>query len=141
MILITSRNQQHSIKMMEMADEVWEHSDVDGNYTLVKIRHANHNQYNPGIIKTESELLAHIALTNASYPLTPNEVVDGNGNVTQWVPKTGRPGGGPHTLKRTQLRELLRTTYRQGVTDSGVVMPLISDSDIDKLISTFLEKT
>lgn len=83
MILILDRGASVSIQIKQLADEVWERSDIDGNYTLIKQRHNNHTQWNPGkvIDETMMELHLHGKAANTfpnpkqvwQYPLTPGE--------------------------------------------------------------------
>lgn len=132
MILIYDRNNPPTLRMKELADQVWERSDVDGCYTLVKMRHNTHAQWFPGVVKTEKEMLAHVALYNAQYPVTPSEA----------YAKTGVPVGGPRTLTRSSLRELLRDVYAQGAKDGDLLAGSfpVSDREVDDLIAKYLKK-
>jgi hypothetical protein len=129
--------------MREMADQVWEKSDIDGNYTLVKMRQNHYVQWNPGTVKTETEMEQHIrasktfpvgTIPNLSYPMTPEEAYT----------KTGRPVGGPRTLTRSGLRDLLRNVYQQGQMDSilpaNIQKGIPTNEELDQLVKKYLKK-
>jgi hypothetical protein len=118
--------------MKEIADEVWERSNIDGNYTLVKMRHTNHVQWNPGTVKTEAEMEKHLTVSNAKYPVTEQDAY----TKSQGAPRKS------NTLTRTDLRELLREVYQQGQTDAArSIQHWWSVDELDELINQRRLKT
>ena len=141
MILIATSRDTLNSKLQAVATEVWLRLQ-GGRYECIKQRRTTHTHHNLGVIVTERHLLTHLR----AHQTVPNENVPNLGwprtpKVDREATKTERPvGGGPNTLTRGDLREMIRDAHRQGITEHVSVdwATDMTNDTADKIIDNFI---